>query len=86
MPQLFHQDVLDQWQRQALGDALQLRLPLRSKADLVRVSVILREFSARLEALGKRQDTDDFSALMQAKIEGKAAQGRLSSRLKEAGG
>lgn len=80
-------DVIDQWQRDVIGPAMQLRFPLRNQADLRRISQILRDFANRLEVLsqmkvGNTPQEREFSALVQAMSERKATQGRLQSRPK----
>jgi hypothetical protein len=78
-------DVIAQWQRDVVGVAMRLHCPLRNQADLRRVSQILRDFANRLEILSQVKVGDtpqdrEFSALVQANMERKAAQNRLQSK------
>lgn len=72
-------DPLDQWQRDCIGRAAQLRLPLRDKVDLRRIALILRDLANRAEVISSLRHSDDFSALSEFKAHVVTAQGRATS-------
>ncbi len=72
-------DPLEAWEREVIGDAVRVHLPIRDKADVLRASAILRELSNRLEAIAKSRD-GEFTALLRMRTEAKAANARLKSK------
>lgn len=72
-------DSLDEWQRQSIGRAAQLRLPLRDKVDLRRLAVILRGLANELEVASSMRTDTDFGALLRAKAAVATAQARATS-------
>ena len=75
-------DPLDEWQRQCIGRAAQLRIPLRDQVDLRRCAAILRNLANRLEVMSEPRRFEECNALLQAKGEVSAAQGRMQSDTK----
>lgn len=67
--------------REIVGNAAQLRIPLRDPVDLRRCAIILRDLANKMEVMSHAKRTAD-SIMFEAKHETKAAQARLQSRIR----
>lgn len=74
-------DALPQWCRDALGQSVQLRIPIRDVVDLRRTATILRVLASRMEVLSQDR-RDSASVLFDFWSSARAAQAQLQSRPK----
>jgi hypothetical protein len=74
-------DAMTAMWREIVGNAAQLRIPLRDPVDLRRCATILRDLANKLEVVSHAKLGAD-SIMFSAKREVAAAQGRLKSKIR----